>query len=115
MQTCKESEDREIDLNGVPDGTITDAERRAWARFPTNDAARMRVVKPLGQKAAEIRVLDVSQGGLKLRVPANLQPGTIIQIELENAAMLAEVRYCARAELGFIAGVQLQDVSWTGE
>ncbi len=80
---------------------------------PTDDAAWMKVVQPPGAKGAEVRVLDVSQGGLKLRVPANLPPGTIVQIDLEGSVMLAEVRYCVRAELGFHAGVQLQNVAWT--
>jgi hypothetical protein len=110
MHTCGESE--EIHTEHKPDNK-PDVERRAGARFPTEDPARMKVLQPLGAKAAEVQVLDVSQDGLKLRVPANLQPGTIVQIVLKNAVMLAEVRYCVQAELGFQAGVQLRDVVWT--
>jgi hypothetical protein len=51
----------------------------------------MKVLQPLGAKAAEVRILDVSQGGLKLRVPANLLPGTIVQIDLKSAVVRAEV------------------------
>jgi hypothetical protein len=107
VHTCSESEEM--------DGISKDAERRARTRFPTDDAAWMKVVEPPGAKGAEVRVLDVSHGGLKLRVPANLPPGTIVEIDLEGAVMLAEVRYCVRAELGFHAGVQLQNVAWTGD
>jgi hypothetical protein len=93
----------------------TEDDRRSWARFPTDDAARMKVLKPLGAKAAEVRILDVSQGGLKLRVPTMLQPGSIVQVDLRSGVLVAEVRYCVRARLGFHAGIQLQNVVWNNE
>jgi PilZ domain-containing protein len=110
MHTCDESQ--EIHPDHKPD---TDAERRAGARFRAADAAIMKVLQPLGAKAAEVQVLDVSQDGLQLRVPAHLQPGSIVQIDLKNTVALAEVRYCVPSEPGFHAGVQLQDVVWTGD
>jgi hypothetical protein len=125
VHTCDESEEIHLNLDHKlkldhkldhkRDVISTDAERRAWARVPTDDAARMKVLQPPGAKAAEVRILDVSQGGLKLRVPANLPPGTIVQIDLKSAVVRAEVRYCVRAELGFHAGVQLQHVAWTSD
>jgi hypothetical protein len=111
MHTYNESEQ----TNGISTHGVATEDRRARVRFPTDDAAWMKVVQPSGAMGAEVRVLDVSQSGLKLRVPANLLPGTIVQIDLEGVVMLAEVRYCVRAELGFHAGVQLQNVAWTSD
>ena len=90
------------------------AERRGGRRVPTDDPARMKVLYPSGGKGAEVRVLDVSRGGLRLRLPEFLQPGTIIQIQLKSLIAEAEIRYCVQAEeAGFYAGVELQDVAWT--
>lgn len=90
-----------------------DAERRVETRFPTNDPARMRVLQPLAGKGIDVRILDVSRGGFKLCVPEMLQPGTIIQVHITSAIILAEVRYCVTADDGFHAGVNFQDVFWT--
>jgi hypothetical protein len=108
VSTCEEFQQLE-------DMISTEAERRTRARFPTDDAARMEVVQPLGAKAAEVRILDVSKDGLKLRVPDSLRPGSIVQIYLKSALVVAEVRYCVQADLGFYAGVQLQSVVWTDD
>lgn len=87
--------------------------RRIEARFSTDERAKMRVLRPLGPPGSEVRVLDISRGGLKLLVQEILQPGMLVQVRLKNAIALAEVRYCVPAHSGYYAGVKLQDVFWT--
>lgn len=98
-----------------PDSEKTGAERRTEGRFPTDDAARMRVLQPVPGSATDVRVLDISRGGFKLHIPEMLPPGTIVQVQVKSAIVLAEIRYCVRASDGFFAGVRFQDVFWTHE
>jgi PilZ domain-containing protein len=87
--------------------------RRLETRFPTDESAKMRVLRPLSGSGSEVRILDISKGGLKLQVPDPLHPGMLVQVRMKTAIALAEVRYCVPAGLGFHAGVSLQDVFWT--
>jgi len=89
------------------------ANRRDETRFPTNERAKMRVLRPLAPNGMEVQVLDISRGGLKIQVSELLQPGMLVQVRLKSAIALAEVRYCIPAGLGYHAGLRLQDVFWT--
>src|SRR5580658_8753810 len=46
-----------------------DDDRRRGGRVPTDDPASMHVLNPLSTARVEVRVLDVSKDGLRLRVP----------------------------------------------
>jgi hypothetical protein len=80
----------------------------------------MRVVDSWSPNHLDVRVLDVSKGGLKLRVPKFLDRGTLIQVHLrglEEAGLLqedlmavAEVRHCAVAGDGFEIGVVFHEL-----
>ena len=95
-----------------PAGTAG-ANRRQEARVSTDEPAKMRVLRPLDPLGREVRVLDISKGGLKLQVPDPLQPGMLVQVRLRTAIALAEVRYCVPAGGVYHAGLRLQDVFWT--
>jgi hypothetical protein len=97
-------------LGRVQQQALEGAERRRGGRVPTDDPAFMQVLNPLATNRVEVRVLDVSRDGLKLRVPEFLPPGSVIQVRMENSIALGEVRYCRALQAGFDAGVQLQDV-----
>lgn len=99
----------------LPDSEETGAERRVEGRFATDDVARMRVLQPVPGRATEVRVLDISRGGFKLHIPEMLPPGTIVQVQVKSAIVLAEIRYCVRTEEGFFAGLRFQDVFWMHE
>ncbi|HEY4364119.1 MAG TPA: PilZ domain-containing protein [Bryobacteraceae bacterium] len=92
----------------------TGSERRQEARFATDEPARMKVLQPIGP-SAQIRVLDISRGGLKITVPELLPPGTVLQIHMKSAIAFAEVRYCTMHGAEFHAGVRFQDVFWAHE
>jgi hypothetical protein len=74
----------------------------------------MRLVDSWSLARQDIRVLDISRRGLKLRVPRSLVRGTLVQIQLQGLSpgllAVAEVRYCLSAgrdfDVGVDAGVQ---------
>jgi hypothetical protein len=80
----------------------------------------MRLVDSWSQARREIRVLDISKRGLKLRVPKFLDRGTLMQIHLQGLASagllpegllaVAEVRYCRRTGSDFQVGVRFREV-----
>ena len=96
------------------------AERRRHILVPSHDAAWMRLVDSWSAARSEIRVLDASRGGLKLRVPKFLNRGTLVQIHLKGLASagllpesllaVAEVRYCLSAGDGFHIGVVFHEI-----
>ena len=85
-------------------------ERRSCVRTVADDPASLKVLNPFSPSRWEIRVLDKSIRGLKLRVPGFLHPGTAVQIRLEHTIALAEVRYCVVAGAHFHVGVHFQDI-----
>ena len=87
----------------------TSEESRRYPRFETDGTAAMTVLQPLCAVESEVRVLNVSKGGLKLGVSERLDPGSLVQIRIKDSFAVAEVRYCVRANQGFHIGVQLQD------
>jgi len=95
-----------------PDGR----DRRVHSRFSTDDSAQVSIVnspeKPEPEGLTmESRVVDVSRGGMRLRIPILLKPGTMIRVLLGDTEVVAEVRYCVAADGAHFAGVQVQNVS----
>ena len=91
-------------------GCETTEERRRDFRVPLDVSASLKAINPLSAERSAIRIIDASPGGLKLRVPEFLNPGTSIQIRLKRTIALAEVRYCHPVGTEFHVGVRLQDV-----
>jgi hypothetical protein len=69
----------------------------------------MKLFNPASPVRTDIYVLEVSKGGMKLRVPEALEPGTVVQIRLKDAFALAEVRYCIKVGTELHVGVRLQE------
>jgi hypothetical protein len=84
-------------------------DKRKDRRISTDDSALLRVLSPLSFDKLEVRILDVSRGGLKVQVPISLSIGTIVQIPLRKTVAFGEVRYCIPAGNEFHAGVQVHD------
>ena len=58
------------------------------------------------------RILDASPGGIKLKMPQAVEPGTLLQIRSRNRFVLAEVRYCLLQADDYHVGVEVKDVFW---
>ncbi len=86
-------------------------ERRADPRHPVDEPATVKVLNPLQTAARfDARIVEMSRGGMKLRLPHSLMPGTLVQIRFQAKLALAEVRYCEAAGAEYYAGVRFQDV-----
>jgi anti-sigma factor ChrR (cupin superfamily) len=85
-------------------------ERRGAARTPANDRASMRVLTTQPSGRVNVRILEMSKGGLKLLAPGSLHVGTSVQIRLKHTIALGEVRHCRPAGVAFHVGVLIQDV-----
>lgn len=87
------------------------AERRGEMRSAADQEATVKLLHPL-QTSGRIsaRVIETSEGGLKLRLRDAIMPGTLVQIRVAGQLLLGEVRYCTAHSNGFHVGVRLQDV-----
>jgi len=74
-----------------------------------NTGAMLRVVNPFSAERWKIQVIDSSENGVKLAIPVFLEPRMIVQIQLADTVLFAEVRYCRPAGSVFHAGVQVQE------
>jgi PilZ domain/Putative zinc-finger len=85
-------------------------ENRKSPRVATDDPAALTVLKPEQSARVQIRIVNASKEGLRLRIPHELLTGAIVQIHVRGLFILAEVRYCIEAGESFYAGVEIHDV-----
>jgi hypothetical protein len=90
-------------------GRTAPDERRRQPRMPTDDPASVQIISPLTLERMDVRIVDVSRNGLKIRSPRLLNTGAILQIQLRNLFIIGEVRYCVQTPDGFYAGLYIQD------
>jgi c-di-GMP-binding flagellar brake protein YcgR len=90
--------------------TARTQERRSDARVSADHPASLKLVNTTSAVRTDVRVVDVSKGGVKLRVAEALKPGTVIQVRLKGANAVAKVVYCRKAGTVFHVGVQFQDI-----
>lgn len=58
----------------------------------------MRVLEPFSAVGWIVRVLDISKTGMGLMAPVPLLPGSLIQVQVQDTAILACVRHCGRPD-----------------
>jgi hypothetical protein len=61
------------------------------------------------------QLVDFSDLGISLFVPYRLSPGTAVKVQWAGTLLLGEVIYCRPAELGFHAGLRLEDALYDTE
>ncbi len=86
-------------------------ERRADPRRPVDEPATIKVLNPL-QSASPFpaRIVEMSRGGMKVRLKQSLMPGTLVQIRFKGKLAMGEIRYTERSGSDYYTGVRLQDV-----
>jgi hypothetical protein len=94
---------QKVDTDGV--------ERRGGNRTPVDKPASWKVFNPELTSLTQLRILDVSKGGLKLCLPDSLKPGTLIQIRFKTAIAVGKVCYCLPVQSEFHIGVEIQEIS----
>ena len=96
----------EVDHAGNPSET----ERRRYPRINTDERASMRLIAPMMLERIQVRIVNVSMGGLLIRMEHSLTPQTIIQLRVRNTFVLGEVRHAIRKDDGWYVGVKVQDL-----
>lgn len=71
---------------------------RSEPRFNAGSEAIMQSLSPLSLDRQNVKVLDVSKNGVGILAPESALPGTIMQIRINTAVELGEVRYCSACE-----------------
>ena len=71
----------------------------------------LRILGPGRAGQRLVRILDVSEHGLKITSAEPLPPGTLVHIRMEDSAVVAEVRHCSVTQTGFTAGLRVDSIT----
>lgn len=79
----------------VVENRVSMADRRAFERFELARQATLQV----GEQMLSITTSDVSLGGISFKGDMSLQKGQIVQLQLSEDAVQAEVVWCSKAQV----------------
>jgi hypothetical protein len=86
-------------------------ERRSEPRFSLHQAVTVTQLGPestlLQEKGPNAKLIDLSGKGMRILVTERFPLEAAVQVELENAMILGEVRYCVQEPNGFMIGVEI--------
>src|SRR5579863_594911 len=71
---------------------------RSEPRFSTVSEAVVQNLDPLSFDRENVRIVDISKNGLGIVAAKAALPGTIVQVRINAAVELGEVRYCSACE-----------------
>jgi hypothetical protein len=91
-------------------GNYEGIEKRREHRVPFDSPGKMQAFSPFSPEKFRVQMMDVSRNGLKLRTPQFVARGAMVQVVIEEAIILGEVRYCIPAEGEFDMGIQILDL-----
>jgi anti-sigma factor RsiW len=84
------------------------AEKRKTHRIPTNEAAVIKILKPESLDQWDVRIRDVSKGGMALRTPKAIDRRVQVMVVRGTLVSYGEVRYCVRVGETFHVGIRVQ-------
>jgi PilZ domain len=84
-------------------------ERRGYPRLATDQPASLQSLHPFSVESWDVRIVDVSEGGLRTHTPRQMMPGSLIRVKMPFSVACGDVRYCIPTDSGFYAGVRLHD------
>jgi hypothetical protein len=84
-------------------------EQRRDHRFAVNDPALLQILNPFADEYSDVAIVDVSKHGLRLHVPAEVMPGSLVKVRIKDDIAFGRARYCVPATEGFFVGVHLHD------
>ena len=85
-------------------------EKRREHRVPFDGPGQMQAFSPFSPTKFRVQILDVSRNGLKVRTPEFVSRGAMVQVAIEEAIILGEVRYCIPTGAEFDMGIQILDL-----
>lgn len=86
------------------------AEMRASHRIPTDDPATLQVVNPILPDHWDVRIRDVSKGGMCVRTPKPIDRGAHVKVQRGDITACGEVRYCVPVGEMFHVGIRVLEV-----
>ncbi len=86
------------------------AEMRDTHRIPTDDPATLQVLSPLSPDHWEVRIRNVSKGGMGMRTPKAIDRGAQVKVQRGSMIAYGEVRYCVAVGEMFHAGILLREI-----
>ena len=113
---CRERLSRSIGsqlvLHLIGKAKADDKRERSEPRFSTGSEAMLQELSPLSLDRQKVEIVDISKNGLGILAPKSLLPGTIVQVRINTAVELGEVRHCsARDDDGYRIGLRFMAVS----
>ena len=91
-------------------GDYEGVEKRREHRVPVDSPGQMQAFSPFSPAKSRIQTMNVSRNGLKIRTPQFVARGAMVQVVIEEAIILGEVRYCIPAGAEFDMGIQILDL-----
>ena len=89
---------------------------RSEPRFSTGSDAIVQTLSPLSLDRQKVKIVDISKNGLGILAPEAALPGTIMQVRINTAVELGEVRYCSACDGNrYRIGLRFVAVSDEGE
>ena len=83
-------------------------EERQHCRFETNGSGMLQILHPFSSEWWDIRITNVSKGGMRLNVPIRVPLGSLVKVKMQNSLFFGETRYCEPVSDDlFYVGVQL--------
>jgi hypothetical protein len=113
---CREGFSRSIGsqlmLHLVGNAKADQKRERSEPRFSTGSEAIVQNLNPLSLDRQKVKILDISKNGLGILASNAVLPGTIMQVRINTAVELGEVRHCSVCDDGgFRIGLRFMAVS----
>jgi hypothetical protein len=86
------------------------AEMRNANRIPTDAPATLQVLILLSPDHWEVRIRDISKGGMCVLTPKPIERGAQVKVQRGTIVACGEVRYCIAVGEKFQAGILLREI-----
>jgi hypothetical protein len=91
------------------DELTLDGEKRRYPRITTDEPAVIQSLAPFATDVWDIRIIDVSKGGVRIHTPRPLEPESLIRVSMKFSIACGDVRHCTSTVDGYHAGIRLHD------
>jgi hypothetical protein len=87
------------------------ADMRDGRRIPTDDPAALDVLSATAPDHREVRIRDVSKGGMCIRTAKPIDNGAQVKVQRGTMVSYGEVRYCVPVGEMFHAGILIRELN----
>lgn len=86
-----------------------EGEKRRYPRLTTDEPAVIQLLAPFVPDHWDVRIVDVSKGGVRILTPRPLIAESLIRVQMKFSIACGDVRHCSPAANGYHAGIRLHD------